>query len=66
MGPVARLAEAVDRAAGDDLFAELDEGIDDVAERHHLRSAAIERQRIDAESRLQRRVAEELVQHDLR
>ena len=46
-----------------DLFAEGDEGGDHVLQGHQLRTAAVERQHVDAEGRLQRREAVELVQH---
>ena len=46
-----------------DLFAEGDEGRDHVLQRHQQRPAAVERQHVDAEGRLQRREAVELVQH---
>ena len=53
------------RAPGDDLLAEVDEGRDDVPQSHHLRPAAAQRQHVHAEAGLQRRVAVELVEHDL-
>ena len=65
MGPLARLAEEIDRAPCDDLFAEDDEGGDDVAQRQLHRPAAVERQRVDTEAGLQRREAIELVEHDV-
>src|SRR6185369_496394 len=63
MSALAGLVKLEDRPAGDDLFAELDEGGDDLLEIHQLRPAAIEGQRIDAEAGLQWREAEELVEH---
>ena len=65
MRALARLAQKIDRAPRDHLLAEIDEGRDDVAQAHQQRPAAVERQHVDAEARLQRRVAIELVQHDI-
>ena len=39
---------------------------DDMLEIHQLRAAIIQRQHVDAEAGLQRRIAEELVQHHVR
>ena len=64
MGAVARLAELVDRAPGDDLLAEGDEASNGVAHRHLLGPAAVERQHVDREGRLQRREMEQLIQDD--
>ncbi len=65
MRALARLAQQEDGAAGDDLLAERDEGGDDLAQRQQLRPAAVQRQHVDAEAGLQRRVAVELVEHDI-
>ncbi len=54
------------RAAGDHLFAEAHEGADHLLQVHLLGPTAIERQHVDAEGRLQLRVAIELVEHHLR
>ena len=66
MGTRSRLLELVGRAPGDHLLAEVDERRDDVLERQLLRAAAPQRQHVDAEAGLQRRVAVELVEHHLR
>ena len=42
-----------------------DEGLEQLLEGHQPRPAAVERQHVDAEARLQRREAVELVQHDV-
>src|SRR5260221_4893811 len=65
MRALARLAEQEHGAPGDHLLAEGDEGGEDVAQAHQLRPAAVECQHVDAEAGLQRRMAEELVQHDV-
>ena len=65
MRPLARLAEQMAGAAGDDLLAERDKGGDHVAQGHQLGPAAVQRQHVDAKARLQRGVAVELVQHDV-
>ena len=66
MGAVARLAEQILGAPGNHLLAEGDERGEQVLEIHHLRAAALERDHVGAESRLQRGVAVELVEHDIR
>ena len=63
MGAVARLVEQELGAARDDLLAERDEQRQQVLQVHHLRPAAVERQHVGREIRLQRREAIELVQH---
>ena len=63
MRAIARLAQLEAGAPGDDLDAELNEGGDDLAQIHQRGAAAIERQHVDAEGRLQRRVPEQLVHH---
>ena len=50
----------------DHLFAEGDEGRQQVLQVHHQRTAAIERHHIGAERGLQRGEAIELVEHDVR
>lgn len=62
---LARLAEEEARAALDHLLAEGDEGGDEVAQRHHLGTAEVEREHVDAEGGLKLRVLEELVDDDL-
>ena len=64
--PRPRLGKLVRGAPRDDLLAEVDEGRDDVLERQQLRPPAAQRQHVDPETRLQRRVAVELVEHHLR
>ena len=66
MGTLARLAQLVDGAPADHLLAEGDERFEHRLQRQHFRPAADQRQRVDAEARLQGRVAVELVEHDLR
>ena len=61
--PLAGLAELEGGAAGDHLLAEGDEGGEEGAEVELLGPAAVQRQHVAAEARLQRREAEELVQH---
>ena len=63
MRAVARLAEQEFRAPPDHLLAERDEGGENVLEAEQLRAAAVQRHHVDAEARLQRREAVELVQH---
>ncbi len=65
MRPLARLAEKIDGAPGHHLLAEGDEGGEHVLEVHQHRPPAVERQHVDAEARLQRRVAVELVEDDV-
>jgi hypothetical protein len=64
--PLARLGELELGAAGDHLFAELDEALDDVAKVQGLRPAAADGEHVGREARLGRRVPPELVQHYLR
>ena len=66
VGAVARLAEQIFGAPGNHFLAEGDEGREHVLEVHHQRAAAIERDHVRPEARLQRRVTVELVEHDLR
>ncbi len=63
MRAVARLAEQELRAAAHHLFAEGDEAGEDVLQPELLRPSAVQRHDVDAEARLQRREAVELVQH---
>src|SRR6266511_3668466 len=66
MGAIARLAEQILGAPRNYLLAEGDEGGEQVLEIHHQRATALEGDDIGAEGRLQRRVAVELVEHDVR
>ena len=59
------LAELELRSSTNDLAAELDEVVEDLEERQHLRPAADDRQHDDAERRLQLRVLVEIVEDDL-
>ena len=52
-------------APADDLAPELDEVVDQLDERQHLRAAADDRQHDDAEAGLQLRVLVEVVEDDL-
>ncbi len=63
MGALAGLAELEGGAAGDHLLAEGDEGGQEPLEVELLGPAAVQRQHVAAEAGLQRREAEELVQH---
>ena len=65
MGAVARLLEFEFRAARDGLFAEIDEGRENLLEIHQLRAAAVEREHVDGEIRLQWRMRKKLVEHDI-
>ena len=65
MGALASLAELEDDAAPDHVLAEGDEGGDDLLQVHQHRLAAVERQHVDAEADLQRRVSVELVEDHL-
>ena len=65
MGGVARLGEQELGATGDDLLAEVEEGAQHVAERQHFRPAAVQRDHVAAEVRLQGGEAPELVEDDL-
>src|SRR4029077_7926712 len=60
------LAELVLRAARDDLALEVEVVRDDLEQREGARDAVDERDVVDAERRLERRVLEELVERDLR
>ena len=66
VGPVTGLAEFEDRAPGDDFLAELDERGDDALDIEKFRLAAVERQHVNSERGLQRRVAKQLGEHHLR
>ncbi len=59
---VARLGEQELGAPGDDLLAEVEERAQHVVQRQHLRPAAVQRDHVGAEARLQRGEALELVQ----
>jgi hypothetical protein len=65
MRPVARLAQLEARAARHHLFAENHKGADHVLKVHQDRTAGIQRQHVDAECRLQLRITEQLVEHDV-
>ena len=65
MSAVARLAEQMLGAPRHHHFAEGDEGLEHVLERHHQRPPAVERHHVGAEGGLQRREAVELVQDDV-
>ena len=65
VGTLACLAQLVLGAPCDDLLAEGDEGGDHLLQVHELGSPANERQHVDADGGLKRRVAVELVQHHL-
>src|SRR3954453_13285501 len=60
------LAQLVLRAARDDLALEVEVVREQLEQRERLRDAVDERNGVDAERRLQRRVLEQLVQGDLR
>ena len=63
MSAIARLAEPELGAPRDDGLAEIDEGAQHVAQRHHFRALAVQRDHIDWETRLQRGVAPQLIEH---
>ncbi len=65
MRPRTRLGEIVGGAPRDHLLAELEEGAQHLHEVELRRPAAGERHEVDAEADLQRRVAEQLVEHDV-
>jgi hypothetical protein len=65
MRALARLAQLEARPPGDDLLAEGAERLEDRAQAHLLGPAAIERQHVEADALLQRRVVVELVEDDL-
>ena len=58
-------AELELRPSTNDLATELDEVVEDLEERQHLRPATDNRQHVDAERRLQLRVLVEIVENDL-
>src|SRR5262249_34307111 len=62
---VPRLAEQMARPSCDHFFAEADERGDDFAKGQQLGTAAVQRQHIDAKTRLQCRVTVELVENDV-
>ena len=63
MRMVAGLGQVELGAPDHDLFAELQEGVEDGAQAHLLGAAPVQRQHVDAERGLQRGEAVELVQH---
>ena len=66
VGALLRLGEIVLGAPADDFAARDDVLIDQAAQREHLRAVVHEPEHDRAERRLERRVHEQLVQHDLR
>ena len=66
VGAFAGLVEQVFGAARDHFLAEIHEGLDQVLQRHQLGAPAVQRHHVGAEARLQRGVAVELVEHDIR
>src|SRR4029453_13277670 len=66
VGAVTRLAEQVLGAPRHHLFAKGDKGAQQVLQCHHQRTAAVERDYVRAERRLQRRKAIELVEDNVR
>ena len=60
---VARLGEQELGAPRDDVLAEVEERAQHVVQRQHFRPAAVQRDHVGAEARLQRGEAPELVQH---
>ena len=64
MRPVARLVQFELGAPGDDLFAEADERLNDVAQREHFGPPATDRQHVRREARLRGGIAPQLVEHD--
>src|SRR5947199_10534014 len=66
MRSLPRLAEQMARAPRDHLLAVSYKGGDDVAQGQELGPPTIQRQHVDAKARLQRGVAVELVEDDIR
>src|SRR5438094_8954508 len=66
MRSLPRLAEQMARAPCDHLLAESDKAGDDFAQGQELGPPAIQRQHVDAKARLQRGVAVELVEDNIR
>src|SRR3546814_15015940 len=66
MGAFAGLEQLELRAPGDDLFAELDERLDDTAQVERLGPAAADREHVAGTRPLRGRVAPELVEHEFR
>jgi hypothetical protein len=66
VGPFARLREVEDGAAGDDLAPVPQERIQHLAQAEQLRLPVHERDHVDAEHRLHRRLRVEVVQDDVR
>ena len=63
VGAIARLGEIENRAARDDLAAVTQEGLEHLLEPEQLRLAVDQRDHVDAEHRLERRLREQVVQH---
>src|SRR6185437_14063912 len=66
VGSLAGLEQLELRAAGDHLLAEADEALDDIAKSQGFGPAAADREHVGREARLRRRVAPQLIEHDLR
>src|SRR3546814_16975698 len=66
MGAFAGLEQLELGAPGDDLFAELDERLDDIAQVERFGPAAADREHVGGKRPLRGRVAPELVEHDFR
>ena len=60
-----RFAQQVCGAAGNDVFTEINEGCQELAQSKLFRATTVQGQHVTAEGCLHRRVAEQLVQHDL-
>ena len=65
MCPFARFVQFELRSAGDDLFTEADERLDDIAQVEDLRPSAANGEHIGGEARLRLRMAPQLVQHHI-
>ena len=63
--PLARLGEFELGAPGNHFLAELHKGLDDIAQAHQFGATAANGEHVDAEGLLRRRVAVDLVEHDL-
>src|SRR3546814_15972501 len=66
MRPITRLVQFELGAARDDLFAELDESVDDVAQVEQFGLSAANGEHIGREARLSGRVPPKLVEHHVR
>ena len=63
MGVVARLGEQIFGPPGDHFLAKIEERAQHVGQRQHLRPAAVQRDHVGAEARLQGGEAPELIEH---